>query len=63
MFKNSEISLKPSLLKAESTVSVITSVPIDCLFQDPVKDGEPKIKADFADLYEEMQNGFRNLED
>ena len=32
-------------------------------FQDPVKDGEPKIKADFADLYEEMQNGFRNLED
>ena len=44
-------------------VSVITSALVNCLFQDPVKDGEPKIKADFADLYEEMQNGFRNLED
>ena len=32
-------------------------------FQDPVKDGETKIRADFTDLYEEMQNGFRNLED
>jgi len=32
-------------------------------FKDPVKDGETKIKADFNDLYEEMQNGFRNLED
>jgi len=32
-------------------------------FKDPVKDGEKKIRADFGDLYEEMQNGFRNLED
>jgi len=32
-------------------------------FKDPVKDGETKIRADFTDLYEEMQNGFRNLED
>ena len=33
------------------------------LFQDPVKDGERKIKQDFDELYEEMQTGFRNLED
>ncbi|XP_069074378.1 V-type proton ATPase catalytic subunit A [Pleurodeles waltl] len=32
-------------------------------FKDPVKDGEAKIKADFAQLHEEMQNGFRSLED
>lgn len=32
-------------------------------FKDPVKDGEAKIKADFDDLYEEMQTNFRNLED
>ncbi|XP_069463292.1 V-type proton ATPase catalytic subunit A-like [Ambystoma mexicanum] len=32
-------------------------------FKDPVKDGERKIKADYAQLYEEMQNGFRSLED
>lgn len=31
--------------------------------QDPVKDGEPKIKADFDQLYEDMQQAFRNLED
>lgn len=32
-------------------------------FKDPVKDGEAKIKADFDQLLEEMQQGFRNLED
>lgn len=32
-------------------------------FKDPVKDGEAKIKSDFAQLNEEMQNAFRNLED
>ncbi|KAJ7307535.1 hypothetical protein JRQ81_009560 [Phrynocephalus forsythii] len=32
-------------------------------FQDPVKDGEAKIKAHYAQLNEEMQNAFRNLED
>ncbi|XP_030833685.1 V-type proton ATPase catalytic subunit A [Strongylocentrotus purpuratus] len=32
-------------------------------FKDPVKDGEAKIKQDFADLLDEMQQGFRNLED
>ncbi|XP_064607674.1 LOW QUALITY PROTEIN: V-type proton ATPase catalytic subunit A-like [Liolophura sinensis] len=32
-------------------------------FKDPVKDGEAKIKADFEELYEEMQTAFRNLED
>ena len=33
------------------------------MIQDPLKDGEAKIKADFDQLYEEMQNAFRNLED
>ncbi|XP_029437012.1 V-type proton ATPase catalytic subunit A-like [Rhinatrema bivittatum] len=32
-------------------------------FKDPVKDGEAKIKADYAQLHEEMQNAFRSLED
>jgi V-type H+-transporting ATPase subunit A len=31
--------------------------------QDPVKDGEAKIKADYEELYEAMQTAFRNLED
>lgn len=31
--------------------------------QDPVKDGEAKIKADFDQLHEDMQTAFRNLED
>ncbi|KYO27154.1 V-type proton ATPase catalytic subunit A [Alligator mississippiensis] len=32
-------------------------------FKDPVKDGEAKIKADYTQLNEEMQNAFRSLED
>lgn len=32
-------------------------------FKDPVKDGEAKIKADYEELNEAMQNAFRNLED
>ncbi|PIO23895.1 hypothetical protein AB205_0008790 [Aquarana catesbeiana] len=32
-------------------------------FKDPLKDGEAKIKADYAQLYEEMQTAFRGLED
>jgi V-type H+-transporting ATPase subunit A len=32
-------------------------------FNDPVKDGEAKIKSDFDQLYEEMSSAFRNLED
>ncbi|EEB14232.1 vacuolar ATP synthase catalytic subunit A, osteoclast isoform, putative [Pediculus humanus corporis] len=32
-------------------------------FKDPVKDGEAKIKADFEQLYEDIQQAFRNLED
>lgn len=32
-------------------------------FKDPVKDGEEKIKKDFDDLLEQMQQAFRNLED
>lgn len=31
--------------------------------QDPVKDGEAKIKADFDQLHEDLQQAFRNLED
>lgn len=35
-----------------------------CLWmQDPVKDGEAKIKADYAQLLEDMQNAFRTLEE
>ncbi|KAJ8887963.1 hypothetical protein PR048_007447 [Dryococelus australis] len=32
-------------------------------FKDPVKDGEQKIKADFEQLHEDIQQAFRNLED
>ncbi|KAH9426140.1 V-type proton ATPase catalytic subunit A, partial [Dermatophagoides pteronyssinus] len=32
-------------------------------FKDPVKMGEAKIKKDFEELYENMQQAFRNLED
>lgn len=32
-------------------------------FKDPVKDGEAKIKAEYDQLYEDIQQGFRNLED
>uniref|UniRef100_A0A8D8LQJ3 H(+)-transporting two-sector ATPase n=1 Tax=Cacopsylla melanoneura TaxID=428564 RepID=A0A8D8LQJ3_9HEMI len=32
-------------------------------FKDPVKDGEVKIKADFDQLHEDIQQAFRNLED
>ncbi|KAK9511830.1 hypothetical protein O3M35_000416 [Rhynocoris fuscipes] len=32
-------------------------------FKDPVKDGEAKIRADFDQLYEDIQQAFRNLED
>jgi hypothetical protein len=31
--------------------------------QDPVKDGEAKIKADFEQLLDDMSAAFRNLED
>ena len=34
-----------------------------CSPQDPVKDGEEKIKRDFEELNEELQAAFRNLED
>uniref|UniRef100_A0A4W5P699 H(+)-transporting two-sector ATPase n=1 Tax=Hucho hucho TaxID=62062 RepID=A0A4W5P699_9TELE len=32
-------------------------------FKDPVKEGEAKIKADYSQLLEDMQNAFRTLED
>ncbi|XP_031562492.1 V-type proton ATPase catalytic subunit A-like [Actinia tenebrosa] len=32
-------------------------------FKDPVKDGEAKIRADFGELAEQIQQGFRSLED
>ena len=31
--------------------------------EDPEKDGEAKIKADYEELYEEMHNAFRSLEE
>lgn len=31
--------------------------------QDPVKDGEAKIKGEYAQLLEDMQNAFRTLEE
>lgn len=33
------------------------------ILQDPNKDGEAKIKADFTELNEQMQQAFRSLED
>lgn len=33
------------------------------LSQDPVQDGEAKIRADFDQLHEDIQQAFRNLED
>ena len=33
------------------------------LVQDPNKETEAKIKADYDELYEEMAGAFRNLED
>lgn len=32
-------------------------------FKDPVKDGETKIKTDFSELFDQMQQAFRTLED
>ncbi|XP_028401256.1 V-type proton ATPase catalytic subunit A-like [Dendronephthya gigantea] len=32
-------------------------------FKDPVKDGEPKIKSAFNELFDQMQQAFRSLED
>uniref|UniRef100_A0A2K5JUZ5 V-type proton ATPase catalytic subunit A n=1 Tax=Colobus angolensis palliatus TaxID=336983 RepID=A0A2K5JUZ5_COLAP len=32
-------------------------------FKDPLKDGEAKIKSDYAQLLEDLQNAFRSLED
>ncbi|XP_077100746.1 V-type proton ATPase catalytic subunit A isoform X1 [Siphateles boraxobius] len=32
-------------------------------FKDPVKEGEEKIKADYGQLHEDMQNSFRTLEE
>lgn len=38
-------------------------VVFSLLPQDPVKDGEAKIRADFDQLHEDLQTTFRNLED
>ncbi|CAN7950472.1 unnamed protein product [Ixodes pacificus] len=32
-------------------------------FKDPLKEGEKKIKQDFEELFENIQQAFRNLED
>lgn len=34
-----------------------------CSLQDPVATGETEIKRSFEELYENMQQAFRNLED
>lgn len=36
---------------------------VSSLVQDPVKEGEVKIKAEYAQLVEDMQNAFRTLEE
>jgi len=37
---------------------------LSCMkFKDPVKDGEAKIKSEFAELHDNMQAAFRNLEE
>lgn len=41
----------------------MSEVVTPCVLQDPVKDGEAKIKADFDQLLEDMSAAFRNLED
>lgn len=38
-------------------------VCVSVSLQDPVKDGEAKIKADYAQLVDDMQNAFRTLEE
>ncbi len=59
-------TLKLLLFKLEETLLNRTVRPCELhsfLTQDPVKDGEAKIKADYEELYEAMQTAFRNLED
>lgn len=41
----------------------IVSLSLCVSLQDPLKDGEAKIKADYAQLVEDMQNAFRTLEE
>lgn len=41
----------------------IQNVNLFSLYQDPVKDGEAQIKADYEQLHEDIQQAFRNLED
>lgn len=51
--------------EAQASVFVrSTSFGCNCVsVQDPVKDGEAKIKAEYAQLHEDMQNSFRTLEE
>ena len=45
------------------SIYIMTKMYFIFELQDPVKDGEAKIKADYAQLLEDMQNSFRSLED
>lgn len=55
--------IKCSLIHKIKQVVVLDNADSLPCFQDPVKDGEAKIRADFDELLEEMQTKFRNLED
>lgn len=43
----------------QAVYSLLLYIPL----QDPAKDGEAKIKKDYDELNEQMQQAFRNLED
>lgn len=57
LFPSSNI-IKPFIVPTNSIWNIIV-----LRLQDPVKDGEAKIKADFDQLHEDLQQAFRNLED
>lgn len=74
-FQDNKVSLKLALghnhenkmfQRGQCPFKHLTSVHFMYCFlfhQDPNKDGESKIKADFAELNEQMQQAFRSLED
>lgn len=56
-------SMKFKVIKRNQQNFPLLQYVIYLFIQDPVKDGEAKIKKDFNDLLETMQQTFRNLED
>ncbi len=55
--------LAHALLIVHSLLRPAVRMTVSLSTQDPVKDGEAKIKAEYAQLLEDMQNGFRTLEE